>query len=71
MPGTIESFRRLIDTSCSLGDLERYAARAEVERDPIVVEIDWYIAERNSKTACSRGKASEVTKGPEEEAAVA
>lgn len=64
MPRTIETFRRLIDTSCSHGDLERCAARAEVKRDPITVVIDRHIAERDIQTACSRCKAHEATKGP-------
>lgn len=71
MPGTNETFRRLINTFFSQDDLERRAAKAEVKRDPLSVAIDRHIAERDIQTACSRGKAHEATERPAEEAAVA
>lgn len=71
MPGTNETFRRLINTFFSQDDFERRAAKAEDIRDPLTVAIDRHIAERDVQTACSRGKAHEATEHPPGEAAVA
>ena len=71
MPGTNEPFRSAINTFFPQDDLERRAAKAEVNRDPLTVAIDRHIAERDIQTVCSRGKAHEATECPAGEAGVA
>jgi hypothetical protein len=58
-----EAFPRAIKTFFSQGDLERRAATGQVRRDPLTVEIDKHIVERDYQTACIDALCSEIKSG--------
>jgi type I restriction enzyme R subunit len=58
-----EAFPRAIKTFFSQGDLERRAATGQVRRDPLTVEIDKHIVERDYQTECIDALCREISTG--------
>ncbi len=58
-----EAFPRAIKTFFSQGDLERRAATGQVRRDPLTVEIDKHIVERDYQTARIDALCREISSG--------
>ncbi len=58
-----EAFPRAIKTFFSQGDLERRAATGQVRRDPLTVEIDKHIVERDYQTECIDALCREIGTG--------
>lgn len=58
-----EAFPRPVKTFFSQGDLERRAATAQIERDPLAVPIDRHIVERDYQIACIGALCNEIASG--------
>ena len=58
-----EAFPRAVKTFFSQGDLERRAATAQVERDPLAVPVDRRIVERDYQIACIDALCNEIASG--------
>ena len=61
-----DAFPRAIKTFFLQGDLERRAATGQVRRDPLTVEIDKHIVERDYQTECIDVLCREVSAGRRE-----
>jgi len=58
-----EAFPRTVKTFFAQSDLERRAATGQVKRDPLTVQIDKHIVERDYQTACIDKLCQEITAG--------
>ena len=58
-----EAFPRLVKTFFSQSDLERRAATAQVKRDPLTIDIDRHIVERDYQIECIDTLCREITAG--------
>lgn len=58
-----EAFPRVVKTFFSQGDLERRAATGHVRRDPLTIEIDRHIVERDYQTECIETLCREMNAG--------
>ncbi|HUF22117.1 MAG TPA: DEAD/DEAH box helicase family protein, partial [Burkholderiales bacterium] len=59
----VKAFPRVIKTFFSQGDLERRAATLQLKRDPMSIEVDRHIVERDYQLACIDTLCREIAAG--------